>query len=367
LITLRLGWRATAITQDDRATTIEATGPDGGTTRFTADFVVGCDGARSATRQALGAELEVLAKSEQWLVADLILHDDAPALPEGTVQYCDPARPFTYIETVGRRRRWEVMLLPGDDPASFAEPDHVRYLLRRWLAPADADLERAVVYTFNSVIATRWRNGRVMVAGDAAHQTPPFLGQGLCAGLRDAANLAWKLTWVLDGRGAMSLLDSYQAELRPHVAQYIAEANRIGAIIQETDPARAGARDAMLRAQPQVLIPIRPRLGGNEGADVFAGALAPQPRLRDGQLLDDASGLRFIVLCRTGLPGQVTDETKARWDRAGAVVLEGEATDYLDIVGAEAVIIRPDHYILGVARSAAELDEVTRAIPLAAG
>ena len=367
LITLRLGWRVTAITQDDRAVTIEAADPDGGTTRFTADFAVGCDGARSATRQAIGAELEVLAKSEQWLVADLILHDDGPVLPQGTVQYCDPARPFTYIETVGRRRRWEVMLLPGDDPACFAAPDHVRSLLRRWLAPEDAELERAVVYTFNSVIASRWRNGRLMVAGDAAHQTPPFLGQGLCAGLRDAANLAWKLTWVLDGRGAMPLLDSYQDELRPHVAQYIAEANRIGAIIQETDPERASVRNAMLLSQPQILAPIRPRLGGSDEADTLAGTLAPQPRLRDGQLLDDAAGPRFIVLACAGIPDQVSDETRLGWERAGAAVLEDEAVEYLNSIGAQAVIIRPDHYILGVARSAAELDAVTRKIPLAAG
>lgn len=189
-VTLQLGWRVTAITQDDNMAIVEATGPNGSTTRFTAAFAVGCDGARSTVRQAIGAELESLAKSEQWLVADVILKDTAPDLPEGTVQYCDPARPFTYIEAVGRRRRWEVMLLPGDDPAAFATPGHVRSLLRRWLAPEDSELERAVLYTFNSVIATRWRNGRLLVAGDAAHQTPPFLGQGLCAGLRDAAKAA---------------------------------------------------------------------------------------------------------------------------------------------------------------------------------
>lgn len=368
LITLQLGWRATAIAQDDSAVTIEAMGPDGATT-FTADFVVGCDGARSSVRQMLGAELEVLAPPEQWLVADLILHPGAPELPEGTVQYCDPVRPFTYIEGVGRRRRWEVMLRPGDDPTTFAEPDHVHSLLRPWVAPGDAELERATVYTFNSAIATRWRNGRVMIAGDAAHQTPPFLGQGLCAGLRDAANLAWKLAWVLDGRSTASILDTFQAELRPHVAHYITEANRIGAIIQETDRERARARDAMLRAQPQILTPIRPRLGGSgeSSADSLAGTLAPQPRLRDGQLLDDKTGLRFVVLSRPGLLDQVTDETRTRWQQADAALLEGEATEYLESIGAQAVIIRPDHYILGTARSAIELDEVTRTIPLAAG
>lgn len=367
LITLRLGWRVTAIAQDDHAVTITATGPDGGASRFTADFAVGCDGARSTIRQALGAELKVVAKPEQWLVADLILHGDGPVLPEGTVQYCDPARPFTYIEAVGRRRRWEVMLLPGDDPEYFATPDHVRSLLRRWLAPEDAELERAVVYTFSSAIATHWRNGRLMVAGDAAHQTPPFLGQGLCAGLRDAANLAWKLAWVLDGRGAVSLLDSYQTELAPHVAHYIAEANRIGAIIQETDPERARERDRLLLTQPQVLVPIKPRLGGSEGTDALAGTLAPQPRLRDGRLLDDVTGQNFVVISNAGIPDQVSAETRLRWQRAGAAVLEDEATEYLAAIGAQAVILRPDHYLLGMAKTIADLEGLTRKIPLAAG
>ena len=331
-------------------------------------YLVACDGGSSPIRKQLGIKLEDLGFDEPWLVVDAIVSDQKLAeLPQTQVQYCEAARPATYVVGVGKHRRWEVMLLPGDDPACFAAPDHVRSLLRRWLAPEDAELERAVVYTFNSVIASRWRNGRLMVAGDAAHQTPPFLGQGLCAGLRDAANLAWKLTWVLDGRGAMPLLDSYQDELRPHVAQYIAEANRIGAIIQETDPERASVRNAMLLSQPQILAPIRPRLGGSDEADTLAGTLAPQPRLRDGQLLDDAAGPRFIVLSRAGVSDQVSAETRLRWEHAGAAIMEDEAAEYLNSLGAQAVIIRPDHYILGVARSAAELDAVTRKIPLAAG
>lgn len=365
-IDLRLGWKVTDITQDDDAATLVTVAPDGAVESVSARFVVGCDGARSIVRQVIGAEMRVLAPSQQWLVADLILRADAPDLPEGTVQYCDPARPFTYIEAVGRRRRWEVMLLPGDDPAAFARPERVHALLRRWLAPGDADLERAVVYTFNSVIASRWRSGRLMVAGDAAHQTPPFLGQGLCAGLRDAANLSWKLAWVLDGRASPQLLDTFEAELAPHVTRYIAEANRIGAIIQESDPERASARDATLLAQPQVLVPIRPRLGGDPSTsgDPLAGTLAPQPRLSDGRLLDDVAPLRFVVLGRAAIVDQVDAVTRAMWARADVAVLKDESLDYLDTIDAAAVVIRPDHYILGTARTAAELDALTRTLPL---
>lgn len=366
-IDLRLGWCVDSITQDDESVTLETTGPQNQPTTFKARFVVGCDGARSKTREVLGSDLQTLAPSEQWLVADLVLHPDAPNLPEGTVQYCDPERPVTYIEAVERRRRWEVMLLPGDDPETFAEPAHVYSLLDRWLKPEDADVERSVVYMFNSRLATRWRNGRVLIAGDAAHQTPPFLGQGLCAGLRDAANLSWKLAWVLDGRAKPSLLDTYQTELAPHVSQYIAEANRIGAIIQETDPERARARDANLLAQPQILAPLRPRLGGavSPTGDELAGTLSPQPRLTDGRLLDDVVGPRFAILARSRVISEVGPETRSRWAKADARLIEDEALDYLDSIRAEAVVIRPDHYVFGMARSATELEALIAALPLA--
>lgn len=366
-IDLRLGWTVTEIAQNEDAVKISTIAPDGGTEILSARFAVGCDGARSSVRQAIGAEVQTLAPSEQWLVADLILGPDAPELPEGTVQYCDPARPITYIEAVGRRRRWEVMLLPGDDPVDFATPDRVYALLDRWLAPEDAELERAVVYTFNSVIASQWRKGRLLIAGDAAHQTPPFLGQGLCAGLRDAANLSWKLAWVLNGRATPALLDTYQTELAPHVTQYIAEANRIGAIIQERDPERARVRDATLLARPQVLVPIRPRVGDEAVGSSLAGTLAPQPRLSDGRLIDDAAPLGFVLLGRAALLDQVDPATRAIWARADVTVFPDEALDYLDMIDADAVLIRPDHYILGTARTAQELDTLTRTIPLAAG
>ena len=367
LIDLRLGWRVTALRQDEEAVSIEAARPDGSTDTVRARYLVGCDGARSTVRGAIGADLTTLAASEQWLVADLILHPHAPDLPEGTVQYCDPARPFTYIEAVGRRSRWEVMLLPGDDPQTFADPAHVWPLLARWLSPQDAVIERSVVYTFNSTIASYWRRGRMMIAGDAAHQTPPFLGQGLCAGLRDAANLAWKLAWVLDGRAAPALLDSFEGELAPHVTQYIMEANRIGAIIQERDEARAQARNAALQANPQVLAPIRPRLGGDGGLGQDApraGTLAPQPRLADGRLLDDAVGPRFALLARDADVLRVSAATRADWARADVVVVEGEALDQLDELGCNAVLIRPDHYILGTAQTADDLAALTRRLPL---
>ncbi len=167
-----------------------------------ARYVVGCDGARSLVRQAIGSRQHDLGLHQPWLVVDLLCDSDSPrvkALPDHTIQLCDPARPMTVVHVGSRRRRWEIMLMPGDDPARLTEPAVFWPMMQRWLGPEDAVLERAAVYTFHSLVQEGWRKGRLLLAGDACHQTPPFLGQGMCAGMRDAANLAWKLAAVLRG------------------------------------------------------------------------------------------------------------------------------------------------------------------------
>ncbi|NDC62094.1 MAG: bifunctional 3-(3-hydroxy-phenyl)propionate/3-hydroxycinnamic acid hydroxylase, partial [Betaproteobacteria bacterium] len=149
-----------------------------------ARYVVGCDGARSLVRKILGSPMQDLGLHQAWLVFDALLKDNAPSLPDHTVQHCDPARPMTYCNVTGNRRRWEIMMLPDDDPAEIVKPEHLWPLVNRWVQPDNAEIERATIYTFHSVIAQGWRTGRLMIAGDAAHQTPPFLGQGMCAALR---------------------------------------------------------------------------------------------------------------------------------------------------------------------------------------
>lgn len=164
-----------------------------------ARFVVGCDGARSLVRRLIGGEMEDLHARQQWLVTDVILRAPKPGLGDFSVQHCNPARPATYVRGTGMRRRWEIMLMPGDDPAPTHET--VWGWLAPWLRREEAEIERAAVYTFHAAIAREWRRGRLLLAGDAAHLTPPFLGQGMCAGMRDVANLAWKLRAVLGGAG----------------------------------------------------------------------------------------------------------------------------------------------------------------------
>jgi 3-(3-hydroxy-phenyl)propionate hydroxylase len=319
------GEEVVSLAQDNQA--VELATP---ARRIRARYAVGCDGARSIVRQAISSEHHDLGLHQPWLVVDVVLEREVD-LPAQTVQYCDPARPVTYVKVSAARRRWEIMLMPGDDPAAMTEPQTVWRLLAPWLRPGDARLERGAVYSFHSLVARRWRDRRLLIAGDAAHQTPPFLGQGMCAGVRDAANLAWKLA-------EERLLDSYQTEREPHVRVFIEEALRLGAIIQTTDPRVAAERDRrFLEGGREEMINLSPSLG--PGFHRGRGEIFPQPVLADGRRLDAAiGGYRFALLLPKEFPDVKTDLACVRYDAR------------------EAVVLRPDRYVYGVARSAAELN-----------
>jgi 3-(3-hydroxy-phenyl)propionate hydroxylase len=341
----------------------------GASKKMQARYVIGCDGARSLVRKVLGTSMTDLGLHQPWLVFDVRLKADVSALPDHTVQHCDPARPMTYCNVTGNRRRWEIMLMPGDDPVEMVKPEMLWKLVSPWVTPAQADIERAVIYTFHSIIAQGWRHGRLLLAGDAAHQTPPFLGQGMCAAVRDVANLAWKLEAVLRGRANDDLLDTYESERSPHVHAFIELAVKLGDIIQTTDPQAARERDAKFKAgQPTIFEFPSPRLG----AGVWLGDAAPvaqifpQPELKDGRRLDQAIGLNFAVLGEPELLSQVSPETRQLWHQHGVVLLA--ATDpniaaWLHAQQVSAVVLRPDRYIAGVAHNAAELDLISQCLP----
>jgi 3-(3-hydroxy-phenyl)propionate hydroxylase len=346
---------------------------DGAQHEVEVDYVVGCDGARSLVRRAMGTEMEDLGLHQPWLVFDVLLKRNVD-LPDHTVQHCDPARPMTYCNVVGNRRRWEIMLLPGDDPASIAKPENVWPLVSRWINPQQATLERCVVYTFHSVIARGWRKDRLLLAGDSAHQTPPFLGQGMCAGVRDASNLAWKLALVVRGEAPDSLLDTYESEREPHVRAFIDLAVKLGDIIQTTDVAVAAERDRQFESdqggEPKIFLFPSPPLGAGLHDDAPPPVATPfhQPRLDDGRLLDDAIGLNFAVIGTGGAIGGVSAATRALWREAGVAVLSepgSEAVEWLRTQAAAAVLIRPDRYIMGVAQNSADLDRLSAMLPRA--
>ncbi len=283
----------------------------GSTFTVTADYVVGCDGARSLTRKLAGIELEDMKFDQPWLVIDTMLKRDNIDLPEVAQQICDPQRPTTFVPSSGRHRRWEIMLMPGDDPEEVVKIDRVWELLRPWISSDDADVIRHVVYTFHAVIADPWRNGRVLIAGDAAHQMPPFLGQGMCAGIRDVANLCWKFDFVRRGIASEALLDTYQEERSPHVRTIIQRAVLTGDLIQTTDPEVAKKRDDRFRQASGTVQsgdedgPFNMAMPGLTGGVCQAGndrcgKLFPQgpSRSADGrkELLDEFIGNRFAVI-----------------------------------------------------------------------
>jgi 3-(3-hydroxy-phenyl)propionate hydroxylase len=325
-----------------------------------ARYVVGCDGARSLVRRFMGSELDDLGFHERWLVLDFLLDRPRDDLGDYSVQFCDPVRPATYVRGVGNRRRWEITLLPDEESSAMTAEERIWPLLKRWVGPADGRIERAAVYTFHSVVARPWRSSRLLLAGDSAHQTPPFLGQGMCAGIRDAANLAWKLADVIGGRSCERLLDSYETERSPHVRQYIQRAIRLGGIINTRN-----AREALAelgRKDDETIKFASPKPGLGPGlcieADPLAGQLAPQPTLSCGTRLDSVAGYDYVLLARPGFTASLSTRLKTAADEAGLRIIDDPAPSlqsWLQEGGVEAALVRPDRYVLGTARTEDDL------------
>ena len=218
---------------------------------FTGRVVLGCDGANSTIRQLAGITMEDLGFTERWLVVDIQVENDLNTW-DGVEQICDPARAATFMQVTGDRYRWEFRLLDGEDEAALITPVALGRLLQPWTGRDDLDgmeIIRSATYTFRARLASRFQAGRVFLLGDAAHLTPPFIGQGLAAGLRDADNLAWKLAHVLSGRAGADLLASYETERRPHAEALIKKAVRVGwAMTGGQDRAAAVRRVALAAA-----------------------------------------------------------------------------------------------------------------------
>jgi 3-(3-hydroxy-phenyl)propionate hydroxylase len=250
------------------------------------------------------------------------------------------------------RHRWEWMLHPGEDPAPFLAPDAVRRAMDGWLDGETAEVERAVVYTYHRRTAARWRTGRVLLAGDAAHLMPPFAGQGFSSGARDAGNLAWKLAAVLAG-APDALLDSYERERRPHVAAMQRIAVTMGALVQATGPRRIRARDAFLDAidgtRAQALITSNVKPLPTYGAGAFAvrprripmrrtvGALFPQTDRLDDRLPRGWAAVTADAVARRRLEGEGIAVADPGPDRA-----------WLERHGLTWALLRPDRFVFAV-------------------
>lgn len=333
-----------------------------------AKYVVGCDGARSLVRRFMGAGMDDLGFHERWLVLDFLLSRPRPDLGDFSVQFCDSVRPATYVRGTENRRRWEITLRPSEDAHLMTAPERIWPLLGRWVGPEDGAIERAAVYTFHSVVAERWRAGRLLLAGDSAHQTPPFLGQGMCAGIRDAANLAWKLADVIAGRSADSLLDSYESERSPHVREYIERAIRLGGIINTKNADEALATLGRRGNETIRFTSAKPRLGPGHwrGGDCIAGQLAPQPELTSGARLDNAVGYAFVLLATPTFARSLSSRANAAARGLGLPIVNDPAPglqDWLNEHAVKAVLVRPDRYVLGTAQDEDDLMQILRLLP----
>jgi 3-(3-hydroxy-phenyl)propionate hydroxylase len=368
-VSVALGTEMTALVQDADGVTLRLQAEDGTPSTVRASWVIGCDGGASAVRGLVGIELEDLDFDEPWLVVDARVNERGLAkLPKTSVQFCEPARPCTMVIGPGNHRRWEISLKAGEDPQQAATPAGTWQLLSRWLTPDDGELWRQSSYRFHALVAERWRVGRVFVAGDAAHMQPPFLGQGMCQGVRDAVNLSWKLAAVIQGgvRGgaAEALLDSYGHERKAHVRALTGRLKTLGAIICERDPDQARARDARLLADCGGVVKDTPRqdvlprleTGLLARTDTSGrGTLFPQPRLASGLLMDQhlGGGWRLVADGSLPLPAGIKVLDLSARDTAET---EGVVAAWMQRHACHAALLRPDHYVFGTAATAAELD-----------
>jgi 3-(3-hydroxy-phenyl)propionate hydroxylase len=314
-----------------------------------ARWLVGCDGGRSYVRTELGIRMVGESFPEPWLVVDIRAKDGEECfrhMPYFNF-YCDPKHPAVSCPQPRGHHRFEFRLLPGQTKEHMEDPATVRALLGRHIDVDKVEILRKLVYTFNALVAERWRKGRVLLAGDAAHMTPQFMGQGMSSGVRDAHNLAWKLTSVLGGQASERLIDSYESERKPHAKEMIDASVRMKNFVSLQNPTKAALRNVLVRTvlmtpklrdyirevrfKPTPTYPQGSYLGlprkGRKGAE---GRPLPQPSVRsfDGRpmLLDDVLGEGFALM------GYAADPCAA---------LDADSTSALEALGARFVTLYP--------------------------
>ena len=319
-----------------------------------AKYVVGSDGARSTVRNAMKTEMQPLGFEQRWLVVDVILKQEMPELGDHTIQYCDPEQPATYCRNPGMRRRWEFALRDDQSDEQMTDPERIWEMLSRWITPEQAELERRAIYTFKSSVADRWQNNRLFIAGDSAHLTPPFMGQGLCAGIRDAMNLGWKLGHACkqgaceDRKHTDNVLASYETERKANAINYIQTAVRLGELInqmgQDNQP-----------EQPIKMKSIRSELGDGLGdeSNPLRGTLFPQCILESGEKLDDVVGYSAFTVRKNKV---ITLDNSSDDFLETLKISEANSILYADQelalaailtkLDAEEVVVRADRYIL---------------------
>ncbi|MGZ4806212.1 MAG: bifunctional 3-(3-hydroxy-phenyl)propionate/3-hydroxycinnamic acid hydroxylase [Ilumatobacteraceae bacterium] len=375
----------TSLTQDASGVVAGLRGSDGSYT-VRADWVVGCDGGRSTTRELLGVRMRGSTFEQPWIVVDTV---DDPNRHRYSKHHLDPQRPFVVVPGRNGRCRYEFMLLPGESAEHMLSWPSLEALLRPHREVVREQVIRSVVYTFHALLAERWRVGRVFLAGDAAHMMPPMAGQGLNSGIRDAHNLSWKLAMVVAGQSSPDILDTYEEERRAHAAAMIRMSTRMGRILMTTSRPKAAlirwvfAASKLIPPANRYVTEMRfkpppayssgllqaPRKGS------WLGRLLPQPpvMLPEGAVvpLDDVLGTGFCLVA-VGTGALAFDAfTQPIWDVVGARRIELALDDvnplpsstHLSIADVDEklaatlarhvgdmLLVRPDRYVAGVCR-----------------
>jgi 3-(3-hydroxy-phenyl)propionate hydroxylase len=381
------GWRLDRYEQSAEKVTLHLIDPADAVRKVTCDYLVGCDGAASLVREQQGIQLEGTTFEERWLIIDLENNENTT---KHTEVFCDKHRPCITLPGPHRTRRFEFKLVNGEKDEDLLTPAVIEHLLRTHGADPKATLRRKVVYRFHARVAPRWSFGRVFLAGDACHLTPPFAGQGMNSGIRDAHNLAWKLAAVLAGRAGPNLLDTYEQERKDHVWQMIRLALRMGRVMSPSSwlqgfftqtaflalNAWPPARDyvVQMKYKPPPYFHRGFLVPDDKGRKSLIGRLFPQPLVRDASgrevLLDEVLGNRFVLLsCTRQVADSFSKFRQPVWHKLGAIRVAllpadapAQAADGIEVIRetnralsvalddySDAVLLlRPDHYVAAV-------------------
>ncbi len=376
------GYELQNLTQDNSGASATLKAEDGSLHQVRARYLVGADGASSRVRSLIGQDFQGQSYSEDWLIVDAAEREQQAI--DHVEFICDHRRPTPHMPAPGGRERWEFMLHAGESREQMESDERIAELLEKWVDRRELKIERKAVYRFHARCCDSFQQDRVFLIGDAAHITPPFVGQGLVAGLRDAANLAWKLAWVLDGRADANILDSYDQERRPHAREMIDLAKLMGRMVMPSNAPTALLVHGLMRTL-RLLPPLRRHFEELEikpknnfkrglfarrgwGRGLRRGGLLPQGLVRaaDGRigLSDDALGDR-LTLVGFGIDPrvQLDQETQAQWERCGGGYLQvglhgqkaGSTTPFVEDIGQTLLssaperslaVIRPDRIVM---------------------
>ena len=364
-VDLWLGWEVNSIEESKDGVQLrleERESAQAATLR--AAYVVGSDGANSFVRKWMASEVEDFHASQRSLIVDIFAFEQPKSLPPTAVFIlCRSPLPLTYVPIHPPMLRFELMLGSEHKAHEMEDPNYVYEMLSPYIRPGKYRIMRTDAYEWHSHLVRGWRKQRVFVAGDAAHTMTPMLGQGMCSGLRDVTNLAWKLALVIKGISSEDLLDTYELERSPHVQGQVVESAKLGNLIEAIGKGQIkelGGNPEQVERELPILGP-----GLTDAPKGPIGRLAPQPRSGDGRRLDDVAGYNFTIVGSPAVIEAAESRTQETWQRLGAVVVPEQGPfveQWLSSNGADAAIIRPDRYAFALTHGPKELEAATKSL-----